>query len=186
MFKPVINSIQTTGTFSAAELSLFESKLSLLSLRKNDFILKEGTICQAFYFILDGSCTHYLVSPDGTDNMINLYVKNNWFTDHKSITSQKPAATFIQAFENCELAAITIHSFHDLIQQSPAFFKTGRLLFDTVPHSDIAVSFQSPEEKYLDLLDKRPELIQKFPLKYLASYLRMAPETLSRIRRRIR
>lgn len=52
--------------------------------------------------------------------------------------------------------------------------------------TDIRTLNLSPEEKYRDLLERKPEFLQTFPLKILASYLRIAPETLSRIRKRVR
>jgi CRP-like cAMP-binding protein len=185
MFQAVIESIQSFGTFSPDQLAVFESKLCTAFFHKNDYILKEGRICHAFYFLLEGSCIQFLAAQDGTDNVVNLYVEGNWFSDYQSLTSQKISTTNIQAFEDCRMALFDIVSLHDLIQESPAFFRLGRL-FDVTQYADIAASFQSPEEKYLNLLNRRPELIRKFPLKYIASHLHIAPETLSRIRKRIR
>ncbi|HMH21047.1 MAG TPA: cyclic nucleotide-binding domain-containing protein [Puia sp.] len=184
MFQAVIDSLQSFGSFSEKDLAFFESKLSARTVRKNDFILKEKAICQAIYFILDGSCIHLLPAADGTDTVVNLYTKNSWLTDYQSFTSQKPAVAFIQASEDCQLAVLEIHVLHELILYSPVFFKAGRLL-ETIQYTDINTLQLSPEEKYRDLLERRPELLQAFPLKILASYLRITPETLSRIRRRI-
>jgi len=184
MFQAAIASIQSFGPFSEKELSFFESKLSAIAVQKNDFLLKEGKVCKAFYFLLRGSCTHIFAAPDGTDRVINLYVKNNWLTDYQSFTSQKPAVTSIRAFENCDLAVLDINALHHLIQESSIFFRAGRLM-EQMQYTDITTLSQTPEEKYRSLLCKRPELLQTFPLKLLASYLGITPETLSRIRKRI-
>ena len=185
MFQPVVDSIQSFGSFTKEELLIFEHKLSCLFVTKNDFILKEGHVCQSFYFILSGSCIHNYPAQDGSDHIVNLYVTGDWFTDYQSFTSQKPSTTSIQAFEDTRLATIDIHSLHHLVIESPVFFRAGRL-FQTMQYTDISNLGLSPEEKYRELLLKRPELLQKFPLKFLASYLRIRPETLSRIRKRIR
>jgi CRP-like cAMP-binding protein len=185
MFQPVLASLQIFGTFSQDELQFFKSKLTSIDIRKNDFILKEGAICQSIYFIIQGSCMHLLPSANETDTVVNLYTNNNWFTDYQSFTSQKPALTFIQAYTDCQLATLNIHALHELIQHSPVFFKAGRLL-ETMQYTDITTLHLSPEEKYRDLLERKPELLQIFPLKIVASYLRITPETLSRIRKRIK
>jgi len=185
MYQEVIASIQSFGSFSEKDLSFFESKLTARTVLKSDLILKEGALCQAIYFIIDGSCIHLLPSANGTDTVVNLYTKRSWLTDYQSFTSQKPAIAFIQAFEDCQLAVLGINVLHELIQYSPIFFKAGRLL-EMMQYTDITALNLSPEERYRDLLERRPELLQTFPLKTLASYLRIAPETLSRIRKRIR
>ncbi|MEO8404946.1 MAG: Crp/Fnr family transcriptional regulator [Chitinophagaceae bacterium] len=184
MFNEVLTSIQSFGSFTPSELSLFESKLTSITVTKNDFIIKEGQTCQDFYFIMEGSCIHYFPADDGTDHILNLYVRNNWLTEYQSFITQKGATACIQAFEDCQLAVMNINAFHELMQTALAFFQIGKLL-DNMRYSDYAAQFKSPEEKYLDLLDRRPALIQTFPLKLLASYLHIAPETLSRIRKRV-
>jgi len=184
MFQSVIESLQSFGSFSEKDLSFFESKLSERAVRKGDFILKERALCQAIYFMMEGSCVHMLPSDNGTDAVLNLYTKHNWLTDYQSFTSQKPAVAFIQAFEDCRLAVLEIHALHELIQYSPVFFKAGKIL-EMMQYTELATLNLSPENRYLDLLERRPELLQAFPLKILASYLRITPETLSRIRKRL-
>jgi CRP-like cAMP-binding protein len=184
MYQAVLESLQSFGSFPQKDLSVFESKLTSRTVHKNDFILKERETCQAIYFIIKGSAIHMLPADNGTDLAVNLYTTHNWLTDYQSFTSQKPALAFIQAFEDCELAVLEINAIHELIQYSPIFFKAGKLL-EMMQYTDITTLNLSPEEKYLDLLERRPELLQTFPLKILASYLRIAPETLSRIRKRI-
>jgi CRP-like cAMP-binding protein len=184
MYQSVLKSLQSFGSFSEKELSFFESKLSARTVQKNDFIVKEGALCQAIYFIMEGSCIHMLPSANGTDTVVNLYIKHSWLTDYQSFTSQKPAIAFIQAFEDCQLAVLGMNVLHELVQYSAVFFKAGRLL-EMMQYTDIKALNLSPEERYRDLLKRRPELLQIFPLKVLASYLRITPETLSRIRKRI-
>lgn len=123
MFRSVLESLQSFGTFSEKELSFFESKLSTRAVCKNDFILKEGEICQAIYFIIEGSCIHMLPSADGTDHVINLYTKHSWLTDYQSFTSQKPAVAFIRAFEDCRLAVLEVNVLHELVLHSPVFLR---------------------------------------------------------------
>jgi len=185
MFQAVLDSLQSFGSFSKEDLSLFESKLSVRVVPKDDFVLKENALCQAIWFILEGSCIHILPSDDGTDTVVNLYTKHSWLTDYQGFTSQKPAIAFIRAWEDCRLAVLGIHEIHGMIQHSPVFFKAGRLL-ETMQYTDLTTLHLSPEDKYRDLLERRPELLHVFPLKVLASYLRITPETLSRIRGRIR
>jgi len=184
MLSPVLQSIQQLVNLSEQELSIVQNKLNFRSIKKHSFILQEGNVCRAFYFLTKGSCTHTFTTAEGIDVILNLYVENDWLSDYQSFTSQKPSKNNIQAFEDCELVELTVHAFHELIGLSPSFFRIGRL-FEKLqnPETDF---IKSHNEMYKELLANRPQLIQKFPLKYIASYLRIAPETLSRIRKRIK
>ena len=77
---------------------------------------------------------------------------------------------------------LNIHDLHALIGRSPSFFVLGKILEEI---HDYQSQKLSPDQKYKLLLEKRPEVIQTFPLKYISSYLGMTPETLSRVRSRI-
>src|SRR5450432_2647940 len=128
MFTAALQSILEFCHFSPGELLIIESKLKQKLLKKNDFLLKEGNICQSFFFLNKGGCTHFFTTEEGIDIMLNLYVEHDWLTDYQSFTSQKPSVNNIRAFEDCEFIELTVHSFHDLIQSSPPFFGIGRLL----------------------------------------------------------
>jgi CRP-like cAMP-binding protein len=185
MLSPVLQSLQQIGHLSEQELSLVQNKLGLRSIKKNSFIVQEGNLCQAFYFLNKGSCSHTFTTPEGIEVILNLYVENDWLSDYQSFTSQKPSKNNIRAFEDCELVELTVHAFHELIGLSPSFFRIGRL-FEKLQNPETLWNIKSHDEMYKELLAKRPQLIQRFPLKYVASYLRMAPETLSRIRKRLK
>jgi len=184
MFQPVLDALQTYGSFSAEELAFFESKLTLKTVPKKEYILKPGAVCQAIYFLLEGSAVHLLPSAIGTETVVNLYTQGNWLTDYQSFTSQNPAIAYIIAFKNCRLAMLEIPALHELVLKSQVFFKAGRLL-EQMQYTDITALNLSPEERYRSLLTHSTELLRIFPLKLLASYLRITPETLSRIRARI-
>jgi CRP-like cAMP-binding protein len=185
MFQPVLESLQSFASFTSDELSFFETKLSVMEVPAKEYVLRAGDICGAIYFLMEGSCVHTIEQNDEKENVLNLYTQYEWLTDYQSFTSQKPALASIRAFSDTRLAYIDIHSLHGLVQTSQSFFKAGRLL-EKMQYTDIATLHLSPDDKYRHLLHKRPQLLQAFPLKLIASYLRLTPETLSRIRARIR
>lgn len=180
MFDTVINSLQKFGQFSEQEQMLFKNKLKLKNLKKDTFLLKERQVCQAVYFLKEGSCRQFRHADNGDEIILNLFVQNEWFTDYKSLTSQKASDCYIQTYEDCEIFELELKSAHELIIQNPLFFQLGRLL----EQQTLNPNDNSPDEKYLNIITSRPEVIQKFPLKFIASFLKITPETLSRIRRR--
>ena len=185
IFSGVRKSLQQLGKFSESELEILTSKLKVKTIPKDDFILKAGKVCQSFHFVNHGSLRQYLISTDGTELTLNLFAEAEWALDYHSFTSQKSCGSDIQALEQTEVFEFDVYSLHALISQSQSFFKVAKLLESGLLDVLFYNGISSPEEKYLELLRKKPVWIQKFPLKYIASYLRMTPETLSRVRRKI-
>ncbi|MEL7002296.1 MAG: cyclic nucleotide-binding domain-containing protein [Bacteroidota bacterium] len=185
LYKAISESLVAIGGFTEQEISLITNRLETKRIEKDQFVLQHGEICQSVLFVKSGTLHQYKMVGDMDQLMLNLYPENSWVMDHKSFTSQKPSENYIQATEDSKVQELTMNTIHELISQTPSFFKLGKIL-DLVQHDQHGIDhLKSPEEKYLKLLDTRPELLQKFPLKSIASYLRMTPETLSRVRRKI-
>ncbi len=165
------------------EVNIFLDLLVRKSFAKGELLLDIGEVCKAFSFIIKGSFKQYFKNEELDEEITNLFIENDWVLNHQSFTAQKPSLYKIEAFEDSEILSINIHQLHELIRLHPSFFALGKIL-ESIDSG--LKSKKTPEEKYVSLLDSRPEFIQKFPLKYIASYLGMTPETLSRVRSRIR
>ena len=84
-----------------------------------------------------------------------------------------------------QVFGLNVQDFHQLVKTSDSFFRLGRIFEQAIQNQDFQHNRLSPEQKYEQLLLTKPELLQHFPLKHIASYLGMTPETLSRIRKKI-
>jgi CRP-like cAMP-binding protein len=105
--------------------------------------------------------------------------------DYKSFTSQQPSLSIIQATEDSEVFELGVYDLHHLIRISDAFFQIGRIFQFALEQQGLQLQIPAPKERYTFLLRTKPQVIQRFPLKYIASYLGMTPETLSRVRRNL-
>jgi len=172
-------------SFSDHELDLIKVRLTRTELKKGDFLLKAGQICSGVHFVDSGSLVQFrqLEEVDAVDN---LFLPGDWIVDNLSFVARKPAVASIVAFEESTVIGLNIQSIHELIGISQAFLRIGSLLESRFPGADDVRNIKSIDDRYLELLDKRPMLFQVFPLKYIASYLQITPETLSRIRSRIK
>ena len=180
MFDEITTSIRKIGRFSDQNVADFTDKLQLKTLPKNAFLLQKGQVCTATYFVKTGSLRQFNLNEDNEPLTLNLFIENDWVLDFESFMHQKPAKNAIQAFEDTTVFELSIQSIHALIALSQAFLLLGKLL--EIGARDATYDTLTPEEKYQYLRTKKPQLLQKFPLKYIASYMRITPETLSRVR----
>ncbi|MEL7120276.1 MAG: Crp/Fnr family transcriptional regulator [Bacteroidota bacterium] len=157
-----------------------------ISLDRNDFLSVPGNIETHFYYITSGSLKVYIVDGD-EELIIRFGYRNEFITALDSFISEKSTDFYIQALKKTTLKAITRTKYNDFIQKNEA----NRSLWYTIMEQfvlqqlerekDILIS--SPLERYRRVLKRSPHLFQEIPHKYIASYLRMSPETLSRIKK---
>lgn len=185
MYDTVKSSIQQLGNFTEAQLSEIISRLKFLTLPKGANLIKEGTICRAFYFVQKGCFRQYTILETGVEATMNLWTEKDWLFDYKSFITQQPAVSIIQAAEDSEVFEFSAWDFHELVKISDGFFQMGRIMEQAIQNQEFQHNRITPEEKYELLMNSKPEILQKFPLKHIASYLGIAPETLSRIRKKI-
>jgi len=180
-------SLSKIHPFSEEQLSLFEDKLIYRNLKKKDFLLQENQVADRITFILSGSFRFFKKANHG-ELTIMFFVENNWIADLESLFTQQPSQNYIEAIEDSEIASITLMNIHRLMDIHPSFRMLNALLTDSaISTSYIAtINSKSPDERYKELFLKHPEWINRFPQMLIASYLRMTPETLSRVRARIK
>ena len=178
----IIRSLKSYGSFAAHEIDAFLSACNFRKLEADDSILTFGEVCRQVSFVDSGSFVQSFKDKELNQKVVNLFVNGDWVLNHASFTAQKPSQHEIVAFETSEIFTLNIHQVHELIGKYPSFFALGKILEVDTPRLD---HLATPDEKYLRLLKEKPKVIQTFPLKYIASFLGMTPETLSRVRSRI-
>jgi len=169
-------------------LSHLDSILKSRSLVKGEFLLKPGEVCENIYFIKKGLLRCYYLR--GETEVSAWFMKEaDVIVSVDSYYEQVPSYEYIQALEDCDLYYITFYEEDYIFQTYLEYNVIGRLLtrkYLQVWNRQLRnIRMLSAAERYQELLNKEPELLLRVPLKYLASYLDMLPETLSRMRNRI-
>ena len=176
--KGLLNNI---GNFSDTEVILFSERAIKRTFQKNEILLNEGDVCQSAFHIISGEAFQFCYD-DIDEQIIDLHIESDWCLNHSSFVTQKPSTVIIKAYSGLTVLELSITSVHELVALSPSFFQLGSVLQQTVSRVQYFDNINTAEEKHKQLFSARPQLFQKFPLKMIASYLKIAPETLSRIR----
>jgi len=175
--------VQITKEIEEAILAAGEVK----QLTKNDQLLESGRTARYLYFIGQGAARTYYYH-NGKDVTSWIYGENFFVTAWKSFISQTPAHDYIELLEDSEVYAISREALNELYDTYPAMQKFGRLLVEEqIAFIDVfykGFMFMSAREKYQLLLTQFPGVIQRVNLGYIASFLGITQETLSRIRRK--
>ncbi len=157
----------------------------MISLKRNDLLSTEGSCDTNLYYILSGSLRAYTL--DGAvENTIRLAYSEDFITAMDSFMSGSKSNLYIECIKKSELKYISKSNFTTLIYSSPLWTKywinsLELLVFQQLQREqDILIS--SPKARLQRVLARSPRLFQEIPHKYIASYLRMTPETLSRIK----
>ncbi|MFZ1808385.1 MAG: Crp/Fnr family transcriptional regulator [Cyclobacteriaceae bacterium] len=157
------------------------------SLKKGTTLLKEGQQSQDSYFVLKGCIRIYYII-DGEEKTTAFYTEMDALTPH-CVKNDTPSGYFISCVEDSILLVSTPDMEAEINSKFPKFEIMCRMLSEEllakqqIDFDEFKTS--SPEQRYLNLLQKRPDLIQRVPQHQLASFLGIQPQSLSRLRARI-
>ena len=153
------------------------------------FYLKPGQVCTHTAYLNSGSMRIFTADEKGGEHIL-FFAFEEWFIgDLESYHTQQPGKLYIQAMEDCELLRISRADMCKLEAQMPKLkewhqAKQTKSHFATLNRL-AEVKALTPEERYLNLLQKHPHIFQRIPLQFIASYLGIEPPSLSRLRKRI-
>ena len=153
---------------------------------RNGFIVTEGRVDQNIYFIKSGAVRVFL-QTEFEEMTIRFGYRNNIITSLSSFINDAPSEFYIQAIRATTLGVISKEQFMQYINAEPKrlhwYVKLIEQLVTQQMEREIDLLTASPSARLQRVLERSPQLFQEIPSKYIASYLRMTPETLSRIRK---
>lgn len=163
-------------------------RLDIRSFPKGTILLREGQSCRFCYFILKGCIREYRLDGN-TEHTSAFYTEQHAAAQFLAYSMGKTSDCYWECTEDCELVVGNLEQEAAMYDDFPALKEMTRKMmeadFGSTQEAFARFRSQSPEERYLDLLENRPELLQRVPQHQLASMLGITPESLSRIRRRL-
>ncbi len=178
-----------TFGFSDKEFASLISGFRAEEVRKREVYLRAGQISNAKAYLNKGCARNYVVDEKGHERIVSFAFEDWWLADFESYYSGNPGSTNIQMLEDSELLVISKEKWQHLEREIPKLRQwytvkvTRHASALTRGIEDLRTL--SPEDRYLNLLKDQPLVLQRVPLQYVAAYLNIEPQSLSRMRKRL-
>jgi len=170
------------------EASILLTYTRPLEIKKKGFLLKEGQVCRANYFVEKGCLRLFFIDEKGTEQTVQFAIENWWVTDYTGFRSQAPSHFYIQAVENSKITVFERSTQDGLFAKLPQLERYFRLILEkSYGASQWRIKYifsLSKENMYKQFIASFPAFVQRIPQYMLASYLGLTPEYVSEIRKK--
>lgn len=155
-----------------------------ITLKRNEFLVLKNKVNTNLYLVETGSLRVF-IEDETEEHTIRFGYKNSIITALDSFISDKPSSFYIQAIKECKLKVISKEDYLKFINSKNEYKELWQKILESFVYQQIEreidlITF-SPLKRFERVFKRSPHLFQEIPQKYIASYLRMTPETLSRI-----
>jgi len=188
--KPFIDYILQFGNLNQQQTDLIMSKAKMLELNKDEYFSEAGKIPRQVGFLLEGVVRFCYYNNKGQEITHHFIDENNFVSDQQKFEAQVVASEYIQAVTNCKLLVFSKKDWDDIGNTIVGWDNiTGLILknclLKTIERRSPLVS-EDATTRYLSFIENFPNLVNRVPLSYIASYLGITQQSLSRIRKNIR
>lgn len=183
------NHIEAFSKIPDADWDLLVPHIATKQFRKNQFLIREGKKAFEVGFVLEGMFRQFY-TKDGEEKTTYFYFENHLISGYISCITGNPSLLSIQALSNANCIIFPYKVLSELFDKSHAWQKFGRHLAEYLAigleERMVSLLLQSPEERYVDLLNSgKNKIIERIPQHYIANYLGITPVSMSRIRNRL-
>ena len=157
--------------------------------KKNEFLLREGEVCNGTYFVEKGLLRMYSIDKNGKEHIIQFAPETWLISDRSSLFFNEKSRYFIDAVEDSEVLFLRNEFFQNLHIQFPETVESNDILLQkhirNLQRRVNSLLSDTAEERYLDFIKMYPNLMLRVPQWMVASYLGITPESLSRVRKEL-
>lgn len=189
MYEFFFETISKTIELSESDKQVLRNNYLVKKLKKRQFFLQEGDVCKYAGFVTKGCLKTYTIDKNGDEHVFQIAIEGWWISDMYSHLTGEPATFTIEALEDCELLILDLEARETIFKQIPNYERFHRILLErnyvATQRRVNSMLSSSAEERYLAFINKYPQIVQRVPQLVIASYLGIAPESLSRIRKQL-
>jgi CRP-like cAMP-binding protein len=188
MINSLLDNIQNLITLSQAEKDIVTSLFKEKKYKKGDYFLADGQVCKQVGFVTKGLMRYY-INHDGEEKTYAFSQENQYVCNYESFLPQSPSSKIIQALEDSDVLVISYNDLQKLYANVREGERFGRIAIEAVflqILKDINSFYtEAPEVRYERFLKNHADLQQRISQYYIASFIGVKPQSLSRIRKRI-
>lgn len=189
-YSQINRSISRYVAFTKDELEIFNSLMEYRKVPKKTIMLREGETCDFEAFVVKGCIRKYYIDEDGHEVIVQFGTEDAWVSDISfSIYENCTSRVFIETLEDCEFLVFSPETKETLFLRVPRFERAFRILLlrnlAATQNRLFHTIAKSAQEKYLEFLEQYPTLPQRVPQHYIASYLGISAEFLSKVRAKL-
>ena len=171
------------------EVAVLERIALVKELSRREVLLSAGKRCTFVAFIEEGVVRHFHVDDQGNERTCDINAEGNWVTDTKSFSSGEAARYSLQALTNSRVSVLSQSALQELYTASPKFETIARVINERIVLRLTEISemliLSSPEQRYRWLMENNRLVFEQAPRKYIAHLIGIAPESFSRLSKRM-
>jgi len=185
MIEKLRNHIEAITPISDEEHSHIKTFFTSKKVRKNQYLISEGDEVKYEYLVVKGIFKVYYIDEDGKEHIVQFAQENWWMSDYIGFFKQKPATMFVECLEEGEVLCLTLAGREKLssdLHKMEHFFRVKLTNGYVALQQRIALLLSStPQQRFEEFAKFYPTLLQRIPKKYIAEFLGVSRETLSRL-----
>lgn len=189
MYDLILQNMSELITLSDEERDYFLSIPRPKTLRKRQYLVQAGDPCRYECFVNKGCLRQYYIDDSGQEHIVMFAEEGWWISDMYGLVTGKNALTNVDALEDSELLLIEKNTFENLLDRYPVFERYFRIKLQRafIAHQRRIIENMSLPalQRYTNFAEQYPSFARRLPLKQIASFLGIKPESLSRIRNKI-
>jgi len=182
----LIQKVKSIANFSEEDIDFFVSCLEEFTVAKGDHLLQDGQICRHLGYIETGLVMYYRLY-DGLEIPTDFAAENDWASHLNSFVNKTPSDVAIKALEDTHLLKLSAENFEKLYQFQPRFILIKdyytQLSFMNHTRHTADLAMLNAKQRYYKFMDEKADLANRIPQYYIAAYLGIKPQSLSRIRK---
>ncbi len=187
MLNKLIETIALVEQSSVADVVLYGLYFEKTTVTKNTIIDEQDKVPNYLYFVNSGFIRLFYYDANGEEQTNYLCATASFIASFSSLINKTPATENVECITDCELLRISVANTKLLIEKSENFKRFSLVMFEKALSSSAVrannLATLSGEQRYAKMITEQPHFVQNIPLQYIASYLGIQPQSLSRIRK---
>ncbi len=186
-YDSILAEISKTGNLELTEIDYLKTYFHPLTVARNTVLDEQDKVPKCLYFVVSGFMRLFYYDQNGEEQTTYLCAENGFIASFSALINQTKAIENVECVTDCEILKISHADTKILIAQSERFKLFSVAMFEKAMHSNVLrandLANLNAEQRYKKMIEQQPHFVQNVPLQYIASYLGIKPQSLSRIRK---